>query len=107
MNSITEEIHRLQTRIIELEKQQKENEEKNRPPHIDSCLNNIQNILREKKHAIQKNKYYISIPLAKYYDQQLVSYLESIYFILTNMNSRLERIEQKSESEYYSHNNVK
>jgi 20S proteasome alpha/beta subunit len=95
-NSITEEIRRLQNRIIELEKQQKENEERNRPPPIEYCFDNIQNILREKKIAIQRNKYYISIPLAKYYDQQLVSYLDSIYHILTNMNSRLERIEKTS-----------
>ena len=96
MDSITEEIRRLQNRIIELEKQQKENEEKNKPPSIKYCFDNIQNILREKKTAIQRNKYYISIPLAKYYDQQLVSYLDSIYHILTNMNSRLERIEKTS-----------
>jgi hypothetical protein len=102
-HTITDEIRRLQTRIIELEKKQKEQEEQSKIPSVDQCFHTIRKTLQEKKEAIQRNNYYVSVPLAKYYDKQLVSYLESIYYILINMDDRLVKIENRLDSDTHTH----
>lgn len=89
MNS--EEIQQLKLRILELEKQEKD--------EISKVNNNIfkviTNLLNEKKIAIQRNRYSKSTPLAKFHDQETVTYLETIYNILQNLDERLKKLESK------------
>ena len=94
MSSVTEEIKQLQLRILELEKQKKEKDESEKKTSIEHNFNVINNVLTEKKSAINNNRYSKSVPLARYYDQELVTHLEAIYNILQNVDERLKKIEE-------------
>ena len=95
MSSVTEEIQKLQLRIFELEKQKKEKDESDKKTSIDHNFNVINDVLTEKKTAIDNNRYSKSVPLARYYDQQLVTHLEAIYNILQIVDERLKKLEEK------------
>ena len=95
MSSVTEEIQKLQLRILKLEKQKKEKDESDKKTSIDHNFNVINDVLTEKKTAIDKDKYSKSVPLARYYDQQLVTHLEAIYNILQIVDERLKKLEEK------------
>ena len=95
MSSITEEIQQLQLRILELEKQQKEKDESDKNTSIEHNFKVINDVLTEKKTAINNNRYSKSVPLAGYYDEQLVRRLEAIYNILQIVDERLKKIEEK------------
>jgi len=95
MSSITEEIQQLQLRILELEKQQKEKDEGDKKISIEHNFKVINDVLTEKKTNIKMNRYSKSIPLARYYDEQLVARLEAIYNILQIVDERLKKIEEK------------
>ena len=86
MSSVTEEIQQLQLRILELEKQK---------TSIDYNFNVINDVLAEKKTAINNNRYCKSVPFARYYDQELVTQLEAIYNILQIVDKRLKKLEEK------------
>jgi hypothetical protein len=96
MSSITEEIQQLQLKLNELEKQKKEKEENDKKTSIDYNFEVINNLLNEKKTAITNNKYSKSVPLARYYDQELVTHLEAIYNILQVFNERLDKLENNN-----------
>jgi hypothetical protein len=95
MSSVPEEIQQLQLRILELEKQKKEKDESDKKTSIDHNFKVIHDLLTEKKTAINNNRYSKSVPLARYYDQQLVTHLESIYNILQIVDERLKKLEDK------------
>jgi hypothetical protein len=95
MSSITEEIQQLQLRILELEKQQKEKDESDKKTSIEHNFKVINDVLTEKKTSINNNRYSKSVPLARYYDEQLVTRLEAIYNILQIVDERLKKIEEK------------
>ena len=95
MTSVTEEIQQLQLRILELEKQKKEKDESDKKTSIDHNFKVINDLLTKKKTAINNNRYSKSVPLAKYYDQELVTHLESIYNILQIVDERLKKLEDK------------
>jgi hypothetical protein len=95
MSSLPEEIQQLQLRILELEKQKKEKDESDKKTSIDQNFKVINDLLTEKKTAINNNRYSKSVPLARYYDQQLVTHLESIYNILQIVDERLKKLEDK------------
>ena len=95
MSSVPEEIQQLQLRILELEKQKKEKDESDKKTSIDHNFKVIHDLLTEKKTAINNNRYSKSVPLAKYYDQELVTHLESIYNILQIVDERLKKLEDK------------
>jgi hypothetical protein len=95
MTSISQEILQLQSRILELEKQQKESDENDKKTSIEHNFNVINDLLNEKKSAISNNRYSKSVPLARYYDQQLVTHLEAIYNILHIVDERLKKLEEK------------
>jgi len=96
MSSITEEIQQLQLKLNELEKQKKEKEENDKKTSIDYNFGVINNLLNEKKTAITNNRYSKSVPLARYYDQELVTHLEAIYNILQVFNERLDKLENNN-----------
>jgi glycine/serine hydroxymethyltransferase len=93
MSSFTEEIQQLQIRILELEKQQKEKDEFHKKSSLDHNFNVINDVLIEKKKSIINNKYSKSVPLARYYDQELVTHLEAIYNILQILDNRISKLE--------------
>jgi len=95
MSSVTEEIQQLQSRILELEKQQKEKDEIDKKHSIDHNFKVINDVLTEKKSAIKNNRYSKSVPLARYYDQELVTHLEAVYNILQIVDERLKKLEEK------------
>ena len=95
MSSVTEEIQQLQLRILELEKQQKEKHENNKKTSMGYNFDVINGILTEKKTAINNNRYSKSVPLARYYDQELVTHLEAVYNILQILDERLKNLEEK------------
>jgi hypothetical protein len=94
MPSVSEEIQQLQLRILELEKQQKELEENDKKTSIEYNFKVLNNILNEKKTKITNDRYSKSVPLARYYDQQLVTHLEAIYNILHVVDERLKKLEK-------------
>jgi len=94
MSSITEEIQHLQLRILELEKQKKEKDENDKKTSIDHNFKVINDLLNEKKTNIDNNRYSKSVPLAKYYDKQLVTHLEAIYNILQIVDERITKLEK-------------
>jgi hypothetical protein len=95
MSSVTEEIQQLQLRILELEKQKNEKDESDKKISIDHNFKVINDVLTEKKTAINNNRYSKSVPLARYYDQELVTHLEAIYNILQIVDKRLKKLEEK------------
>lgn len=95
MSSFSEEIQQLQLRILELEKQKKETEENNKKSSIDQNFYVINNVLTQKKKNITDNKYSKSVPLARFYDEELVFHLEAIYNILRILDNRLKSLEEK------------
>jgi hypothetical protein len=95
MSSVTEEIQQLQLRILELEKQKNEKDESDKKTSIDHNFKVINDVLTEKKTAINNNRYSKSVPLARYYDQQLVTHLEAIHNILQIVDERLKKLEKK------------
>jgi hypothetical protein len=95
MSSITEEIQQLQLRIVELEKQKKEKDESDKKTSITHNFNIINDVLTEKKTQINTNNYSKSVPLARYYDQQLVTRLDAVYNILQIIDERLNKLEEK------------
>jgi len=95
MSSVTEEIQNLQLRILELEKQKKEKDESDKKTSLDHNFNVINDVLTAKKTAIDKDKYSKSVPLARYYDRQLVTHLEAVYNILQIVDERLKKLEEK------------
>ena len=95
MSSVTEEIQQLQVRILELENQKKEKDESDKKTSIEHNFTVINDVLTEKKTAINNNRYSKSVPLARYYDQELVTHLEAIYNILQIVDKRLKKLEEK------------
>ena len=95
MSSVTEEIQQLQLRILELEKQKNEKDESDKKTSIDHNFKVINYVLTEKKTAINNNRYSKSVPLSRYYDQELVTHLEAIYNILQIVDKRLKKLEEK------------
>ena len=83
-----EEIQKLQLRILELEK--KEKDENYKKTSIDYNFKIINDILTEKKQVLNNNRYSKSVPLATYYD-----HLEAIYNILQIVDERLKNLEEK------------
>ena len=78
-----------------MEKQQKEKDEGDKKTSIEHNFKVINDVLTEKKTNIKMNRYSKSIPLARYYDEQLVTRLEAIYNILQIVDERLKKIEEK------------
>ena len=94
MSAITEEIQKLQSRILELENQQKEKDDIDKKTSIDHNFKIINDVLTEKNTSIKNNNYSRSVPLARFYDQQLVTHLEAVYNVLKVIDERLKRLEE-------------
>jgi hypothetical protein len=93
MSFVSEEITKLQLRIIELEKQQQNENETLNKNSISHNFTIITDLLTKKKTSIKNNRYSKNVPLARYYDEELVTHLEAIYNILQILDTRLGKIE--------------
>ena len=89
--NFNDEMRELQTKILNLEKL-----ENNKKELLDHNFKVINDVLIEKKAAIINNRYSKSEPLARYYDQELVTHLDAIYNILHIFNNRLDKLEESS-----------
>lgn len=94
MSHLDSEIKSLRIRLYELEEQkqiqtEKELEKKAFP------LKTLEGIVDEKRKQIERNAYSKSIPLARFYDQEKLGYLEPIFHMLKNIQERLDILENK------------
>ena len=93
MSQLDSELIALRIRLAGLEEQKKRAteialEKKSFP------LKTLEGVLNEKKQQIERNSYSKSLPLARFYDQEKVGYLEPILNALKNINERLEALEK-------------
>ena len=96
MNSISEQLNELKSKIIELENEQLFINEMNNKKSTSHNFTILNDFLIEKKTAIKNNNYSKSIPLAQYYDIQRVKYVEAIVNLLEIMDERLTKLENKN-----------
>jgi hypothetical protein len=94
MSAIDSELENLRIRLAALE-EQKRIEAETATEKKANPLKTLEGILDEKKRQIERNRYSKSIPLARFYDQEKVSYLEPIFNMLKNIQERLEVLEKK------------
>ena len=89
MSHIDSEINTLRIRLATLEEQKRIHSEtlleKKAFP-----LKTLEGIINEKRKQIERNSYSKNLPLARYYDQEKVAFLEPILNILKNMEKRLD-----------------
>lgn len=95
MNQIDIELEVVRNRLTYLEKQKK-NEEQKQIEKINNPLKTFEMIIDEKRKQIDQNSYTKSIPLAKFYDQEKLAMMEPIYYMLKNIQERLTVLENKN-----------
>ena len=93
MSQLDAELNSLRLRLAALEEQrrvelEKASEKKAFPLKV------LEEIIHEKKLQIQRNSYSKSLPLARFYDQEKVTYLEPILDALKNIQERLDALEK-------------
>ena len=88
MSDIDSQIDKLRERLAYLEKQRDEELQKKINP-----LETLETIIDQKKKQIENNRYTKSLPLARFYDQEKVGYLEPILNALKNIEERLDILE--------------
>ena len=100
MSAISEEIQRLQLKIMELEKQDKEKEENNEKISIEHNFNVIDDLITDKfynKNKTQLVRPKLTTEMKSAKNVQLcVVHLEAIYNILQILDKRLIKIEEKN-----------
>ena len=94
MSQLDVELNALRSRIAMLE-EQKRIESETPSEKKEFPLKVLEDIINEKKKQIERNSYSKSITLAKFYDQEKVAFLEPIFNMLTNIQSRLHALEEK------------
>ena len=90
MADIDSEINGLRLRRAALEAQKQITTEKKAFP-----LETLEEIVHQKRKQIERNSYSKSIPLARYYDQEKLAYLEPIFNMLKSIQERLDVLEKK------------
>ena len=94
MSHLDSELNSLRMRLVALEEQKRiETEiasEKKAFP-----LKSLDDFVDKKKDQVQNNRYSKSIPLARFYDQEKLEYLQPILDMLKNIQGRLEALEKK------------
>ena len=88
MSNFDNEIISLQNRIAELENLKKKEQEAS----IDN-FKVLDEFIEEKKKKIKQDQYCKSSRLARFYDEEKVKYLEAIFNILNEIDSRLKKLE--------------
>jgi hypothetical protein len=94
MSQLDSDLNLLRLRLAALE-EQKRIETANVSEKKAFPLKTLENILDEKRKQIERNSYSKSLPLARFYDQEKVAFLEPIFNMLQNIQDRLEVLEKK------------
>jgi hypothetical protein len=93
MSQLDSELNSLRARLAALEEQKRIQTEialeKGTFP-----LKTLEKIVDAKRKEIEQNSYSKSIPLARFYDQEKLAFLEPILTMLKNIQERLEVLEQ-------------
>ena len=94
MSHLDSELKYLRLRLVALEEQKRIETEiasvKKAFP-----LKTLDDFVDKKKDQVQNNRYSKIIPLARFYDQEKLEYLEPILDMLKNIQERLEALENK------------
>lgn len=90
MSHLDSELKTLRIRLAMLEEQKRIELEKKEFP-----LKTLEDIIDEKRKQIERNSYSKSLPLARFYDQEKVAFLEPILNMLKNIQERLDALEKK------------
>lgn len=94
-NEITElrrEVAELKQTIVEMLKPIKT---ENTTERRELILRALEVVIDEKKKQILRNSYSKSIPLARFYDQEKITYLEPIFSLLKDVQGRLDDLEKR------------
>jgi hypothetical protein len=94
MAQLDSELNTLRIRLATLEEQKRiksetASEKKAFP------LKTLEGIIDEKKKQIDRNSYSKNLPLARFYDEEKVAFLEPIFNMLKNIQERLDALEKK------------
>ena len=94
MSQLDSELNTLRIKLAVLEEQKRivsetESEKKAFP------MKTLEGIIDEKRKQIERNSYSKSLPLARFYDQEKVAFLEPIFNMLKNIQERLDVLEKK------------
>lgn len=92
-NNVQDEIMLLKNKIELLENQKLLDEIKYKQTNITYNIQELEKFIQTTKNSISTNRYSKQVPLARWYDQRLISYLEPIYNLLKITNERLDKIE--------------
>jgi hypothetical protein len=58
-------------------------------------LKTLEGILNEKRKKIERDSYSKSVPLGKFYDKEMIAFLEPVFTMLKNIQDRLDDLEKK------------
>ena len=94
MSQLDSELNALRIRLATLE-EQKRIESESASTKMAFPLMALEGIIDEKREQIKRNSYSKSIPLARFYDQEKVAFLEPIFNMLKNIQERLDALEKK------------
>ena len=95
MSHIDSELSSLRLRIAALEEQKRHETQKELEKKV-FPLKALGVIIEEKRKQIQQNSYSKSIPLARFYDQEKLAFLEPIFDMLKNIQERLDALERNA-----------
>jgi hypothetical protein len=93
MSQLDSELNQLRARLATLEEQKRIQAESAAEKKV-FPLKALEGIIDEKKKQIERNSYSRSLPLARFYDQEKVAFLEPILDALKNIQQRLEALEK-------------
>jgi len=81
----------LTDKMSSLEAQRKDKSEKKE--EAKALIKTLEAIVNAKRKQIEQNSYSKSIPLARFYDQEKLAFLEPIANLLKNIEGRLDALE--------------
>lgn len=93
MSHLDTELASLRLRLAALEEQKRIETEKADKKAFP--LKALEGIIDEHRNRIDRNSYSKSLPLARFYDQEKVSFLEPIFDMLKDIQRRLEILEKR------------
>jgi hypothetical protein len=94
MSQLDSELNSLRIKLATLE-EQKRTETKKALDKKEFPLKTLEEIINEKRKQIERNSYSKSLPLARFYDQEKVAFLEPIFNMLQNIQERLDVLEKR------------
>ena len=94
MSQLDLELNALRSRLATLEEQKRVEAEATSKKKA-FPLKALESIIDTKRKQVEGNTYSKSIPLARFYDQEKVAFLEPIFIMLKNIQERLDVLENK------------